>query len=406
MSEQKQLTLPQRAAVALESSKHEQELKALAAKYADLVEIKNPAAREQCHSAYMELKNTRVAIQKAAKDAREDATQFSKAVIAEAERLTAITTGEEVRLQALRDDYDAEREREKAAKAAAEKARVDAIRAKIDLMRNAPARIVGKPSSEIGAYADHLSEIPITPDEFGEFADEAMSERGHATKNLREMQAAQLAHEQEQAHIKAEREQLARERAEAAERERVAALARAEEERQARIAREAEERRIRAEREAAEAKLRAEREAHEAAMRKQREEEQARLRAEREAQEKRLAEQRAEIARQQAEIERQKADAERIERERQAAIEAEELRKREEAEAAVRAEAERKATKERAKEAERLRRLRVEFEQNGPGDAAIVEAIANRFDVSEEVALSWLTKFDATSLTIVPSIEA
>ena len=85
-SETKELTMPERAAVALGTAEHEKTLIELSKKYADIVEIKNPAGREQTHGAYMMLKNARVSIEKAGKDARDDATKFSKAVIAEVDR--------------------------------------------------------------------------------------------------------------------------------------------------------------------------------------------------------------------------------------------------------------------------------------------------------------------------------
>lgn len=301
MSESKELTLPERAAVALGTPKYEQEIHELVAKSVTITEVKNKDGREQCHGAMMTLKNARVAIEKAAKAAREDATAFSKAVIAEEKRLVALATPEETRLQALRDAWDEAEAAEKARKAAAEKARVDGIRSKIDAIRATPAKWIGKPSIEIRLAADSLSETVIDLEGWQEFAGEAMVERDHAVKQMREMQEKQAAHEAEAARLAEERAKLERERAEAAERERVAALARAEEERQAREAREREE-----------ARLRSEREAHDAELRRQREAEEARL-----------AEQHREIERQQAEIAAARAEQERKEREAREAAEAE-----------------------------------------------------------------------------------
>jgi hypothetical protein len=166
MSESKELTLPERAAVALGAPKYEQEIRELLARSATITEVKNKDGRDQCHGALMTLKGARVAIEKTAKAAREDATAFSKAVIAEEKRLVAIAEPEEARLTGLRDKWDAEREAEKQAKLAAEKARVDGIRARIDEIRNLPASMVGKSSDEIGVAADHLSEYVIGLDEW------------------------------------------------------------------------------------------------------------------------------------------------------------------------------------------------------------------------------------------------
>jgi len=320
-----ELTVAQRAAVALKSAQHEQELKALATKYADITEIVNGAGRDQAHGAMMELANRRVAITKAGKEARDDANAFLKAVIAEEKRLVGLIEPEEGRLRTLRDAWDAEREREKQAKAAAEKARVDGIRQRIAEIQAIPAMLVGKQSETIAAAIESLEVVEITLEAFAEFAGESQMVKIAAVAKLGEMLSAQIAHEQEQARLQAEREQLARERAEATERERIAAAARAEEERKAREAREAEEARLRAEREKHEAELRAQQESHE------------RLMAER-----------------QAELDRKQAEIDRKEREQREREEAESRVKREAEEQAARQEAERIAAEQAAIEYQRI----------------------------------------------------
>lgn len=395
-----ELTVVQRAAAALKSAQHEQELLALSKKYADITAIANSAGREQCHGAMMELANRRVAITKAGKDARDDATKFSKAVIEEEKRLVGLIEPEEDRLRALRDDWDADREREKAAKLEAERKRVNDIREAIDFIRAFATNSVGMPANKMAAMLETLEAEEITLDRYQEFSGEAEMVKVATVLKLSAMLIAQRDHEAEQARIAEERAQLERERAEAAERKRLSALARA-----------AEEARLNTEREAAEAKLRAEREAHEAELRREREGQEARLRAEREAEEARLAEQRAEIARQQAEIAAAKAEQERVERET-----------REAAETAARAEAERIAAEHaaiaqaeadrifaeqqrieaerQAAEAERIRREQIEFEKNGPGEAEIIRALAETFDVRDDVALYWIATFDLAYLDI------
>lgn len=281
---------------------------------------------------------------------------------------------------------EARKEAERQAKLAAEQQRIAFIRARIDNFRFLPASMVGRPSDEIGAVADVLSETVISLEEYQELSGDAQVDRNAAVTKLREMQAAQLAIEQEQARLTAEREQFARERAEAAEQARQAALERQRAEDEERIARARAQAAMLVEQQAHEARLRTEREAAEAELRKQRE-----------AEEQRLAEQRAELARQQAVLDAKRAEGERVERERQEAIEAAERAQREAKAETARVEAERIASEERAKEAERIRRLRVQFELNGPGDNSIVESISNRFEVSEDVAVRWLTAFDATA---------
>ncbi|WP_157661659.1 hypothetical protein [Burkholderia ubonensis] len=401
MSEEKQLTLPERAAVALGAPKYEQELRDLVAKSATITEVKNKDGREQCHGAMMTLKNTRVAIEKAAKAAREDATAFSKAVIAEEKRLVALAEPEETRLQDLRDAWDAEVEREKAAKAAAEKARVDGIRKRIAEIQAIPAMLVGKQSATIAAAIEGLEAVEIAEESFGEFADEAKAVHLMTVSKLNDMLSAQVAHEAEQARLAAEREELARLRVEQEERDRQAAAARAEQEAKDRAERERIEAEQRAAREAEETRLRAEREAHEAELRRQREAAEAELRRQREAEEALLAEQRAELARQQAVITAAQEEQERKARE---AAEAAEQAARAEAEriaaeqAAIAqteadrifAEQQRIAAEQAAAEAERIRRELVEFETTGPEPAELLQVLADHYDVSIEVAKHWL----------------
>ena len=89
-----ELTLPQRAAVALGAAEHEKQLALLVAEAQTITEIKNADGRTQCHATYMTLKNARVAISKTGKVAREDAKAFCDAVIAEERRLISIIEAE------------------------------------------------------------------------------------------------------------------------------------------------------------------------------------------------------------------------------------------------------------------------------------------------------------------------
>ena len=108
------LTVTARAALALGSDRARTDLAALIAKSAAINEIKNAIGRDQCHSAAMALVRTRTNIAKTGKAARDDATKFSKAVIAEENSLLAITAPEEARLLALRDTWDDAQAKEKA----------------------------------------------------------------------------------------------------------------------------------------------------------------------------------------------------------------------------------------------------------------------------------------------------
>lgn len=229
----------ERAAIALESSKTEQHLKTLAAKHASITVVKDKAGREQAHGAYMEVMRARTAVEKAAKNAREDANKFSKAVIAESARLVAIVEPEELRLKAARDAWDEEQARIKAEAEAKERARVLAITDRI----NAIKIYVGlanncRTSERVADLQARLAEVD--GEGFEEFTDEATKAIADATDHLASVHADRLAQEAEAARIKAEqeaeaarlkaeREEMARQRAEAEEAARVAAQAAAAE---------------------------------------------------------------------------------------------------------------------------------------------------------------------------------
>lgn len=274
------LTVQARAAVALGSYKAETELVELASKSKSIVAITNKDGRTECHAAAMVAKDARVGIEKAGKAAREDATAFSKAVIAEEKRLVDLIEPEEKRLIGLRDEWDAARKAEKEAAEAAERARISAIQEKIELIKRGPMNATMLDAAGAETVLDLASEIEID-DSFGEFYGDAVEAKADAISKLREIVSAKVSAEATAARIKAEQEAEAARLA--VERERMAAE-RAELDRQ------------QAEQRAAEAKRQAE--------------ERARLDAER----AELDRQRKELADAKAEQDRiaaEKADAER-----------------------------------------------------------------------------------------------
>lgn len=254
-------TLPPetRAVLALNSSKTELDLRALATKHVTIVEIKDRAGREQAHGAAMELMRARTAIEKVSKDARDDATRFSKAVIAEEKRLVGIVEAEEKRLKGLRDDWDEAEQKRREAAAAAERARVLAITNRIAEI-NQKAILAGqcRTADAIQRLIDALEKADMTG--FEEYDQEAQTARSAALLSMSSLRDAKRAEENERARIKAEQEaeaaRLAEERAtiarQKAEAEAEAAQAKAKQEADA-----AELQRQRAEFEAEQAEFRA-----------------------------------------------------------------------------------------------------------------------------------------------------
>jgi len=321
----------------------------------------------------------RVASEKARKERKAPILEIGKLLDTRQKEIEAEIKPFESRFDAAIKAEEKRKDDEKIAKAVAESARISAIRERIDFLRAFATNSVGMPANKMAAMLETLEAEPVTLERFQEFSGEAEMVKVAALTKLADMLAAQQAHEAEQARIADERAQLERERAEAAERERIAAQVRAEQ-----------EAKDRAERERIAAEQRAAQEAAAAAMRREQAEHEARMAA-----------QQAELDRQQAEIAAARAEQERIERERQAAIEAEERAKREAAEAEsariaqeeadrIFAEQEAQRIASEAAEAERQRRQRVEFEKNGPDADEMVAVLADHYEVSPDVTRAWL----------------
>lgn len=426
MEESKELTVVEQpqALITIEPKKYvELVFEPFAKQYADAVDAVREVAYDIKTTAGMATAIKHRAAFRDIRVASEKARKIRKAPILEIGKLLDSRQGEiESTLLPLETLFDEEikaeearKETEKAAKLAAEQQRIAKIRTVIDAMRNKSAEMVGKPSDEISAFADALSETPIALTEFFEFSGEAQVERDHAVKKLREMAAAQLAIEQaaietaRQAEVeRLERERVAEENR--VEAKRLADLA-AKIEMQAQLARDRQalaDKRAREQRETAEAEQRIANERAAAAMREQQE-----------AHERRMAEQRAELQRQQAEINAAREEQEQIAREAREAAEAAAKFESEYAEALIEndridseraaaieqrriadaeaAEARRKREELEADEAERIHRELIEFEKNGPGDVEIVRRLAGDYGVTVGDVMGWMKNFDYTA---------
>lgn len=292
----KPVTLQQRALVAI-GDRDEAQLQKLADGTKDITTITNDDGYKQIQSARIVLKNERIAIEKDGKKAREDATAFGKAVIKEEDRLIAIISPEEKRLQKLQDDWDAEIERIRQEKINEELKRVADLQERVTELRG---NMLLSPTSGAALIAEHIADLERieVSDSFQEFQQQALDAKESGLSRLRSVYTAAVAHEAEQARIKVEREELARFREAEAFRVAQDNARRAEEERAAKVARDAETAR------------------HNEQLRSQREEQETAAKVERmriadqaeaarklvEAEDKRLAAERAELARQQEEL--------------------------------------------------------------------------------------------------------
>lgn len=367
-------TLPpvERAIVALSFETVKAEVSKLATQYADITAIANKAGRAQAHAAAMTLKNRRVEIQHRAKEVREDAVAFQKEVIAKGNELAALIEPEEQRLLKLRDEWDEEQARIKREAAEAEMRRKQAHEARISDIRAAANAAAGKPSAEIKQYIAALEEADVSESAFEEYAPIAGRAQAETLDKLRTMLAEAEAREAEQARIKAEQEadaqRLAAEREELARLRAEAEVRRQEEERKAAEVRKIEEARMAAER----AEIARQREAQEAKAKAEREE------LDRQAEELRAQQEAIRKQQEEAAAEAKRLEDERIAAERRAAEE----KARAEREAAERAEADRRAKEEAAN-----RRAR---EASPPEAGDVVQLVADHYRISEQAAHNWL----------------
>lgn len=248
----------------------------------------------------------RIATEKARKAAKAPVLELGRAIDKRAEQITALLLEGESNYDDQIKAEEARKEAEKAAKAEAERARIQAIQDRIAELRSLPA--VGNVSSTTMASNIQALESAVIDTTFEEFQGQAQLAKDETLYKLRALHADAVAREEEAARLKAEQEAAAA--ALAAERAELDRL-RAEQAERARIAKaeldaaeKAQADKLAAERAEQEKALAAEREAHEAELRAQREaqakaaEEAA---AARKAEDDRIAAQFAELARQREE---------------------------------------------------------------------------------------------------------
>jgi hypothetical protein len=362
----KELTLIERASVALNSSETEKHLAKLAGEYKGITAVTNTAGRAECHAAMMACKNARIEIEKSGKAAREDATKFSKAVIEEEKRLVAIISPEEERLAGIRDEWDTAREAERKAAEELERQRVQAIRDNIATINSLPIANARCGIDQLEDVAAELQAMKITLEKYAEFTGEALQAQGKALAALNEMIAEKRAALEEQARqialrkaeeerMEAERAELARMRKEQEERDRIAHEEWLKKEAQARADRDA---------------IYAEQQRVNAELDQKRKEQEAKLQAEHEAAEAEFERQREEIRKQQEAIDAENA--------RLAAIE----------QAKADAEAKRIADEEAKKAAKKKPEIQ------RPTDKKIIEVVAAAFNTDFHTARQWIKEID------------
>lgn len=167
-----QLTVSQRASIALTIDLTEEQLQELAAQTKDVTTIKDKTDYALVKGGQMALRDTRIKIEKAGKDARDDANKFSKAVLVEQRRLVGIISDEEDRLKAMRKVVDDAEDARKRAEAEKEEARIADMQKRV-------AAIYGLAEGLLNANSDEVrdrivSATSVDPTAFQEFEPTAL----------------------------------------------------------------------------------------------------------------------------------------------------------------------------------------------------------------------------------------
>lgn len=355
---------------------------ALREKYTGVIyDVKTTGGMKDAKDARLAIREPRYEVERIRKAAKAPILALGKKLDSEAARIN----GELEKLEAPIDQQikteEARKEAEREAKIAAEQKRVARLQERVAELRGNQNLTASSGSKLI---AEHLADLEaISVDEsFEEMQQQAADAKGAGLKRLADLHIAALAHEAEQDRIRAEREELARLRAEEQKRQAAERARIAEEERVAKAARDAEAtrqaeilRRERAENEAREAEARKVREAEEARLRQEREEFERTQREAREAEERRLAAERAE--------------REREDRERQKKQAAEEARL-----AAERAEFEREQEAARKASAPAAPLTRQGKPVAAPSMEEVIHVLAAHYKAHPDTVAVWLLEMD------------
>ena len=202
------VTVTERAIVAIGGSQYETDLRALAAKSADIVSITNKAGLDQCHAHRVAIKRERIEINKKAIAATEDAKLFVAAVSARAKSLVALLQPEESRLSELQDGYTADQERIKREAVQREQERIETITARIHSIREYPIAVSALSIERCERFMQELLEIVID-DTFAEFQGRAAAALADAKSGVAAIISAKISAAEEAARIKAEQEAAA-----------------------------------------------------------------------------------------------------------------------------------------------------------------------------------------------------
>jgi hypothetical protein len=168
---------------------------------------------KEIHSKAMAIIKVRTNIEKVRKNLKEDSLKWGRKVDGEAKRLTAIVEKIEAPWKQVKLDLE-EAERQRAeAELAAEQERVGKIEERIAGIRNLAEGLIGADSDKIQRRINRLRNAVVTENDFGEFAEAAKVTGDIVMKSLKQALEERVAFEVEQAAVRAEQEELDRQKA-------------------------------------------------------------------------------------------------------------------------------------------------------------------------------------------------
>jgi colicin import membrane protein len=291
-------------------------------------DVKAAKGMEEAKAARSAVRDPRYEIERVRKAAKAPLLKLGKELDSRAAEITADILKIEEPIDEQIKNEEARKETEKQARIDAELKRVTDLQERVTYLRGNQTL---SSMTESTLLAEHISNLEGEPvdDSFEEFRQQAADAKAAGLVRLRQIHAAAIERETEQARIKAEREELAKLRAEQAERDRLAEIdrkaaadkqaAELKAQREKQDAEAAADRKRIADEEAAAKAIRVAEAAKQAEeFRKQRDAQakaDAEAKAARDAEAKKLADERAELERQQAEARRAKEEEDRVQRE-------------------------------------------------------------------------------------------
>jgi hypothetical protein len=187
-----------------------------------IFDVTTREGEQDARAARKELVSLRTGLEAKRKMLKAPALEYSRRIDSEAARITAEIEKLEKPIDAQVRAQEEAREAERQRKAAEEAARMQAIQDAIAALRRIPPEATTASPAKIEEHITLVANFTIDAAAFHEFVEQAEAARKETLGLLRELHRAAVAREAEAARLAAEREELARLRAEAAERDRAA----------------------------------------------------------------------------------------------------------------------------------------------------------------------------------------